>query len=78
MTDTLTRVIDVLADIIEDSAQAITAASDLRRDLMLDSLDMYEVGMDLEEEFWIDLDDSAVAACVTVADLVRLVEVANG
>ena len=73
MTDTLTRAIAVLTDIISDPAQEITAASDLRRDLMLDSLDMYEVGMDLEEEFGIDLDDDAVAACVTVADLVRLV-----
>ena len=74
MTDTLTRVIAVLAGVIGDPAQEITDTSDLRRDLMLDSLDMYEVGMDLEEEFGIDLDDSAVSACVTVADLVRLVD----
>ena len=73
MTDTLTRVIAVLRDIISDPEQEITAASDLRRDLMLDSLDMYEVGMDLEEEFGIELGDAEVAACVTVADLVRLV-----
>lgn len=78
MTDTLTRVIAVLADIISDQEQDITDASDLRRDLMLDSLDMYEVGLDLEEEFDIGIDEYAVAACVTVADLVRLVEVANG
>lgn len=74
MTDTLARVIAVLAGVSGDPAQGITCISDLRRDLMLDSLDMYEVGMDLEEEFGIELDYSAVAACVTVADLVRLVE----
>lgn len=73
MTDTLIRVCDVLENITETDAVA-TAASDLRRDLMLDSLDMYEVGMDLEEEFGIDMDDDAVSACVTVADLVRLVD----
>ena len=78
MTDTLTRVIDVLADVICNPEKEITAASDLRRDLRLDSLDMYEVGMDMEAEFGIYLDDDAVAACVTVSDLVRLVEVANG
>lgn len=72
MTDTLTRVIDVLAD-IAGGAGDITATSDLRRDLLLDSLDMYEVMMDMEEEFGIDLDDDAVAACVTVADLMRMV-----
>lgn len=74
MTDTLIRVIAVLIGIVCDPDKEITAITDLRRDLMLDSLDMYEVGMDLEEEFGIDLDDSAVAACVTVADLVRLVD----
>ena len=66
-----------MTDIAGDAGD-IAAASDLRRDLMLDSLDMYEVMMDLEDEFGIDLDEDAVAACVTVADLVRLVEVLNG
>lgn len=74
MTDTITRVIAVLAGGSIAAGHNITEASDLRHDLLHDSLDMYEVGMDLEEEFGIDLDDDAVAACVTVADLVRLVD----
>lgn len=43
-------------------------------DLGADSLGMMEIVMSLEEEFGIEMPDSAVDDAKTVADLVRIVE----
>lgn len=69
MTTTTRRTIDVVANVTGDQIAADTALRD-----KLDSLDAVEVTMGLEEEFGIELDEEAVMQCVTVADLVKLVE----
>jgi acyl carrier protein len=46
----------------------------LSDDLNLDSLDVVELGMEIEETFAIKLEDADVDALVTISDVVRLVE----
>ena len=52
--------------------QALSLNSDLERDLGLDSLGRVELGLRLESRFGVPLQDAAVAAAETVADLLRL------
>lgn len=66
---TTTRTIAVVSNVTGDQIAADTVLRD-----KMDSLDAVEVTMDLEEEFGIELDEEAVMQCVTVADLVKLVE----
>lgn len=48
--------------------------SKLREDLFLDSLDLTEIGLMIEEDLKVILPDKALFACETVADLCDLVK----
>lgn len=47
-------------------------------DLNIDSLDMVEIVMELEEEFDISIPDNAVELVNTVGDLIRLIQQQGG
>ena len=73
MSNTRERVMKVVA------AQFCTADEPLTDDttfeqLGADSLDSVELGMNLEEEFGIHVDDETIIAAKTVGDAVRAVE----
>lgn len=67
----------VIALIAEEASCAIEQAGEdkyLAYDLGLDSLDRYELTMDLEDEFGIEITDTEGAACNTVGEVVALAE----
>jgi acyl carrier protein len=69
------RVIEILVARCEQTAEPVDEQTQL--DTMVDSLTLLEVAFDLEEEFP-SVDERAIAAAVSVGDLVRAARVASG
>lgn len=80
MTDTIQPfLLNSLAEHACRPATEITLDHTLVDDLKLDSLDIVEVTIDIEDATNVLISDDDVSLCVTVRDLVRLVErVAGG
>ena len=55
-------------------ADLVKPESDIIKDLGLDSLDIVDMLMYVDEEFGLTIDDSDVAEMKTVADVVRFIE----
>lgn len=54
--------------------EKVTPDSDIIKDLGLDSLDIVDMLMSVEETFGVTIDDSDVAEMKTVADVVKFIE----
>lgn len=54
--------------------EKVTPESDIIKDLGLDSLDIVDMLMSVEEAFGITIDDGDVAEMKTVADVVKFIE----
>lgn len=54
--------------------EKVTPESDIIRDLGLDSLDIVDMLMSVEETFGVTIDDGDVAEMKTVADVVKFIE----
>lgn len=70
-------VFDRITAMIEDvigKGHKITPDMYLMRDLSLDSLDIAEMIMDLEDEFEMEIDEEERGRIRTVADLVNVIE----
>ncbi len=63
----------ILADRLARDAEEITIDSRLEEDLEVDSLDLVDLSMILEEEYGIDILEGDAADIKVVADVVRLV-----
>lgn len=67
-----------LADYANRPASEITLDHKLVDDLKLDSLDFLSMAIDIENQTNVLVNDDDVSLCVTVRDLVRLVERVGG
>lgn len=68
------RVKNVIADQVGVPANGVRNDQTLRDDLNLDSLDMVEIGMGLEEEFSLEIpDDLLVMGLTTVQAVIDLI-----
>ena len=66
-----------IAIILGDSkteARDITSTARLAEDLGLDSMDMVEIAMDMEDRYGIEIPDEEGKALQTVADVIRYVQ----
>jgi len=68
------RIIDILANELGRSPEAITPNTDLKSDLGINSLDLMNIILVFEESFGICISDDDVKRLDTVADLVSYVE----
>jgi acyl carrier protein len=69
------RVISVVRENLEDGKEvAITADSELVRDLEVDSVSALTILFGLEKEFSVSLHESTFASCKTVHDVVASLE----
>ena len=66
----------MVADVIRNQVgiEDVSEEMQLEDDLTCDSLDRVEIAMDLEERLNIEISDAAGEACVTVKDVVNLVD----
>lgn len=72
--DTLTRVRNRIAEHVARPLTAEDDAKHLVNDLEADSLDLVEIGMDMEDSFDIILTDDETERCHTVTDFATLVQ----
>lgn len=74
MKTTAERTRQVIADIAGCVIEQAADDKDLTKDLGLDSLDRYEMAIELEIKFGIWITNEEVEPCNTVAQIVALVE----
>lgn len=65
---------DIIANQLGIDKSRVTLESDIVNDLGLDSLDVVELVMAIEEEYGLVADDDAVATLKTVGDVVKYIE----
>lgn len=73
-TTTQQRVIDCFVDKLGLDEADVTLDADLRNDLDLDSLELVEAAMAIEEEFEIEVSSEDLEQYKTVGDVVRFAE----
>lgn len=74
MFDKLNQVLSVIIEYAEFDKGSITSETKITDDLGLDSLDIVELGVRIEEAFDIEVTDDDLEAVTTVGDLVELIE----
>ncbi len=68
------QVKDALVESLNIDGEEIKLESNLKDDFGIDSLAAVELSLDLETEFDVEISDEELAALVTVADIVKLIE----
>ncbi|MBR2742866.1 MAG: acyl carrier protein [Clostridia bacterium] len=74
MDDTYERLVPLISIATGMESDEITAASDFKRDLLLDSLDAVEFAMELEFELGIKIEREDMAKIATVGDLISYID----
>ena len=74
MSATAEKVRTILAAQLDIDAEKITDTTDIAEDLGADSLDVVELMMSVEEEFEITIEEEAVKAFRTVADVAGYID----
>lgn len=68
------KVKEIIVKELKIEADKVTLDAKLKEDLGADSLDAVEIVMDIEDEFDLEIDDSAAESVTTVGDLVKAIE----
>ena len=71
---TLNRVKKIMADHLEISEDEIKLESDFQDDLGVDSLDIFEIVMEIEDEFDLEIPNEDIENVKTVEDLVNYID----
>ena len=72
--DIITRVIAAVATVCGTDAAKMTPDTELVADLDLDSLAMFELVIELEEEYGLRISDEDIERIKTVSDIVDFIE----
>lgn len=68
------KVREIICEQFDVDEESITLDTDIREDLDADSLDMVDLVMSFEDEFKIEVPDSAIETVKTVGDIVKFIE----
>ena len=68
------KVVSIMENVLNIDGADITEATDFKDDLGLDSLDIVELLLQLEEEYGIHFDDVDMTNITTVQDLLDAIE----
>ena len=71
---TFDKVKEILVEQLECDAGAVTLEASVVQGLDADSLDFVEIGMSIEEEFDIEIDESEYENLSTVGDMVSVID----
>ena len=71
---TFDKVKEILIEQLECDEAKVTESASVVDDLGADSLDFVEIGMEVEEAFDIEIEESAYADMNTVADIVSAID----
>lgn len=68
------KVREIICEQFDVDEESVTPDTDIREDLDADSLDMVDLVMSFEDEFKIEVPDSAIETVKTVDDIVKFIE----
>ena len=68
------KVREIICEQFDVDEESVTLETDIREDLDADSLDMVDLVMSFEDEFKIEVPDSAIETVKTVDDIVKFIE----
>lgn len=68
------KVREIICEQFDVGEESVTLDTDIREDLDADSLDMVDLVMSFEDEFKIEVPDSAIETVKTVGDIVKFIE----
>ena len=68
------KVREIICEQFDVDEESVTLDTDIRDDLDADSLDMVDLVMSFEDEFKIEVPDSAIETVKTVDDIVKFIE----
>ena len=68
------KIIALTAEHLGIDADSISETASLKEDLSVDSLDLFELVMELEEEFGIEIPSEDLENLATVADVAKYIE----
>ncbi len=68
------KLVSIIADTLDVSKDDLKMETSLKEDLEADSLDVVEIIMAVEDEFGIEIDDTAAFEFQTIADVVNYIE----
>ncbi|ABK60405.1 MULTISPECIES: acyl carrier protein [Clostridium] len=71
---TLNRVKKIMADHLEINEDEIKLGSNFQDDLGVDSLDIFEIVMEIEDEFDLEIPNEDIENVKTVEDLVKYID----
>ncbi len=74
MSDTESRVRDIIVDLLGVDGEQVVSAARFREDLEADSLDLVELIMAFEEEFEGEISDEDAQTITTVGEAVKYID----
>ena len=74
MADTLSKIQEIIADLLGVDVEKVTPEANFRDDLEADSLDLVELIMAFEDEFGAEISDEDAQSITTVGEAVAYIE----
>ena len=74
MADTLSKIQEIIADLLGVDVEKVTPEASFREDLDADSLDLVELIMAFEDEFGAEISDEDAQSITTVGGAVKYIE----
>ena len=68
------KLVEILVDFLSIQAQVLSSDTSFKEDLALDSLDLYELVVILEEEFNVEIPMDRFDEIATIEDLIRILK----
>ena len=74
MNETMSKIIDIMKEYIEEIPDNISENTKIRTELGVGSFEMVSIIGDIEDEFGISVDTDSIGDIVTLGDLVKYIE----
>ena len=72
--DMLAKMREIICEFVDIDPEAITLETNIRTDLGLNSLELVNLAVEIEEEFDVEIPDREAMGLETVADAIRIIE----
>ena len=70
----LEKIREIICEFVDMKPEEITLETNIRKDLGLNSLELVNLAVDIEEEFDVEIPDKEAMGLETVADAIRIIE----
>ena len=72
--DMLEKMREIICEFVDIDPESITLQTNIRTDLGLNSLELVNLAVEIEEEFDVEIPDREATGLETVADAIRIIE----